>query len=69
MMREVYHCEMCGEETGLHINGTPYCMDHVLDGAGVQARLVASLSGMSNEEVREWGAWMQAEMAAMLGLG
>jgi hypothetical protein len=68
MMREVFYCDTCGSETGFVINGVPYCMDHAMEGIGVQARLVASLNGADSEAVRHMGEWAQAEVAAMFGL-
>jgi hypothetical protein len=68
MMREVFHCDTCGVETGFCINGVPYCSEHAYEGVGVQARLVASLRGAEGEELRWAGEWAQQEVAAMLGL-
>jgi hypothetical protein len=67
-MCEVYHCELCGAETGFVINGAGYCPDHTIEGVGIQARLVASLGGRDSEGVRHLGEWAQDEIASMLGL-
>lgn len=67
-MREVFHCDTCGAETGFCINGVPYCSEHAYEGIGVQARLVASLKGVDSDAIQEMGTWAQEEVAAMFGI-
>jgi hypothetical protein len=67
VMREIFYCEQCGAETGFCINGAPYCPDHVFEGIGIQARLVASLNGQRGEDVAEAGRWAQETMMVLLG--
>lgn len=68
MMREEYHCHTCGVETVFVINGVPYCLDHAIEGVGVQARLSAVQRGMEGEDVQRMGEWAQNETASMLGI-